>query len=304
MAALDVGARGGTKNDLAAIAPLVDYYLFEPDHEQAETLKVSASKSKWRTTTIIDTALGQSQGSFELNLYRQRGCSSRLEANVEAARLFSRSDYYITDGKVNVQMAALDDLVQLGKLAAPGYMKIDVQGMETEVFKGAKQALANSLVGIRTEVSFFPMYNGQPLFAEIDQMLRPYGFVPMEFIEQHSWRRASRAKYPARSTGAIPLSRGQLMHADVLYLRHPEGLEADSDDDVQRLVALGLVALSYGFVDHAQAALSRPRVCEFLSEVSNHNYMAVLKDVSAGMNRRALIERFCNRSELLLKRFF
>lgn len=304
IAALDVGARGGTKSDLAPIAPLVDYYLFEPDREQTELLKASASRQGWRSATVIDTALGKAKGTFELNLYRQRGCSSRLEADIEAAALFSRGDYYVNDGKVTVELAALDDLVRRGEVAPPAFIKLDVQGMENEVFEGAAEALANSIVGIRTEVCFFPMYHGQPLFAEIDQMLRPYGFVPMDWIEQHAWRRCTRAKYPARSSVAIPTSRGQLMHADVLYLLHPESLPADSDKDIHRLVALGLVALCYGFIDHAGAAFSHPRVREFVSEATHSDHTAVLQDVSRALARRASIERLAEQSEFFLKRLF
>ena len=68
-------------------------------------------------------------------------------------------------------------------LVAPPYfrdaqhvlLKIDTQGYEQHVLKGAKGIL-EKIVLIQTELSFAPLYAGQPLFDEMRQTLLSLGF--------------------------------------------------------------------------------------------------------------------------------
>ncbi|NBS18137.1 MAG: FkbM family methyltransferase [Gammaproteobacteria bacterium] len=55
------------------------------------------------------------------------------------------------------------------------YIKIDVQGGELEIFKNGTKTL-QTVSFIHTEVSFIELYEGQPLFADVDQFLRSLGF--------------------------------------------------------------------------------------------------------------------------------
>lgn len=286
LVALDVGARGGAKSDLAILAPMTDYYLFEPDKEEFDRMRAAPKTEVWRSVTPINEALASGTEIFSLNLYRHRGCSSKLVADKARAERFVRGDYYIHDGAVNVPSKALDQLVSEGVLPPPSFMKIDVQGMESEVFSGAQECLRRSLVGIRTEVSFYPIYEGQPLFAEIDQQLRVFGFVPMRWIESHEWRRQTRVKFPGTIEGPFPASRGQLIHGDVLYLLEPEALPSGTEDEIKRLVLLGMTALAYGHIDHAVSALSRPGVESYLREVTGMAPRDALAAASKHLARR------------------
>ena len=47
-----------------------------------------------------------------------------------------------------------------------GFIKIDVQGYEWEVLRGAEK-LINELKGIQIELSLLPLYDGQKLYKEI-----------------------------------------------------------------------------------------------------------------------------------------
>lgn len=283
--ALDVGARGGAKSDLAVLAPMTDYYLFEPDKEEFDRMRAAPGAGGWRSVTPINEALASGTEVFSLNLYRHRGCSSKLTADTARAERFFRGDYYIHDGAVDVHAKSLDQLVRDGVVPPPSFMKIDVQGMESEVFRGAKDSLARSLVGIRTEVGFYPIYKGQPLFAEIDQELRAFGFVPMRWIESHEWRRQTRVKYPGTIDGPLPASRGQLVHADVLYLLEPEALPSGTEDEIKRLVLLAMTALAYDHIDHAAAALSRPGVEAYLRQAVGMDPMQAVAAASKRLAR-------------------
>ena len=300
LTALDIGARGGVNKDLLPLAAGVDFYGFEPDPDECLLLNASPDKTPWRSLRYIPTALAESDRSIRLNLYRQRGCSSALRARQDVGELFSRGDYYIHDGAVELSAKTLDSIVAEYPIESPSFMKIDVQGMEVEVLQGARRTLSECLVGIRTEVSFFPIYDGQPLFAEVDQALRPFGFVPMRWLELHEWRRQTRVKYPAASRVGMPYSRGQMMHGDVLYLLHPEGLPEDTDADIRRLVCLALVAVCYGQLDHAYSVFSRPRVLAYVRDRIDGDPLSLLTQLSKRLTKATRWRRIC---ELLALRF-
>lgn len=263
LTALDVGARGGVNTDLGPLAVATNYVGFEPDAEECARLSKTGIGGGWKNVTFVPVALADHAGEFQLNLYSKRGCSSKYTARKDLGKLFCRGDFYNLDQVVTVPCQPLDDVLTKEGIAEPAFMKIDVQSMEVEVFDGAVRTLKDDLVGIRTEVSFFPMYEDQPLFAEIDQRVRRDGFVPMRWLENHEWRRATGKKPYSMADGPLPFSRGQLIHADVLYLQHPEALATDTPKALRRLVRLGLVAACYQHYDHAMAAFSIPAVRSF-----------------------------------------
>jgi len=304
LVALDVGARGGGKHDLDLLSSFIHYYCFEPDKEEADRLDKILDSGNWMAATCMREALGAHNSHFNLNLYSKRGCSSGLRAEKKLGSLFSRGDYYNLDDVVTVPERKLDDLVSEGKVAAPSYIKIDVQGMELQVFEGAELSLKNHVVGVRTEVCFFPFYKNQPLFSDIDEKLRSYGFYPMQWLEFHEWRRKTRKKYPIKSGSEIPVSRGQMMHGDILYLLHPEFMSSESDKDKERLVHLALVSLCYENYDHAIAALSKVGVREFVADNCGLDPLLAIQELSNTFEKRTRYARFASLFERYVLRFF
>ncbi len=67
--------------------------------------------------------------------------------------------------------------------------------------------------------------------------------------------------HPYYSAENPPYTKAQIMHADFLYFRDPDSL----DGDIPKLLKLSLIALSFGYFDHALMILEGPEVAEFLS---------------------------------------
>jgi FkbM family methyltransferase len=273
--ALDVGARGGINNDLIDIAASVDYYGFEPDIEECEKLNnfksACGNNNQWKSLTYIPIALSADKDSFVLNIYHHRGCSSKLNPRRGISELFSRGDYYVLEDTVEVKSNRLDNLVGENRLEPPAFMKIDVQGMELEVFRGAKKSLSDSLVGIRTEVYFYNLYEGQPTFTDIDLYLRAFGFAPMIWLELHEWRRTTKLKLPKLASSAMPYSKGQLIHGDVLYLLQPEdilsGICRNNENQIKKSIRLALLAICYDLFDHAFAVFEKDDVKQYCFDI-------------------------------------
>ncbi len=290
---LDVGARGGFLDDLSIISPLVDAIGFEPDKEECDKLNASVNNLHWRSLRYIPTALGT--GIFSsLSLYRKRGCSSLIEADQDLGKKYSRGDYYILDDKIDIPIMPMDEASQKYKFEDASYMKIDIQGAEMDVFDSGKKLMAESMLGIRTEVSFIPLYKNQPLFVEIDTYLRSLNFALMGFIEQHHWRRSTKIKYPRPSKGKYPFSKGQLVHGDALYLRVPENMPNETEKEKNKLMELAIISLALGYIDHAQAVFDKPGLSEYIREKYKIEPIHLLEDFSKILARRIRVDLMKN----------
>jgi len=266
MTCLDVGARGGFTTDLLPLAWVVDAYGFEPDAEECERLDRAAVEQPgpWRSLRFVPTALSGSGGNRTLYLTRRRGTSSMLKVNPGAGEKFSRGDYYVVEGQVEVPTMPLDEAAAAYRFTDAVYMKIDIEGMELEVFRAAPK-LMSGLLALRVEIGFLLCREGQPGFHDIEAYLREYGFAPMGFAEQHHWRRSTRLKHPKLSRGPIPYSRGQLAHGDMVYFRDPDSMPDDSPEAITRLLQMAFLAMTYEYVDHAAYILGRPAVVAHLA---------------------------------------
>lgn len=69
-------------------------------------------------------------------------------------------------------------------LPGPTLLKIDVQGYEIEVLKGAARTLASVDV-LLLETSVLPYNRGSPLTADVVAFLRSLGFVVLDVLELH-----------------------------------------------------------------------------------------------------------------------
>jgi hypothetical protein len=97
--------------------------------------------------------------------------------------------------------------------APPDYVKLDVQGGELAVLQHGAETLAQALV-LEVEVEFLPIYRDQPLFGDIENLLRQRGFVLHKFIDVSG--RGIKPIAPANRY--LPIS--QLISADAVFIRN------------------------------------------------------------------------------------
>jgi FkbM family methyltransferase len=277
---LDIGARGGFTRDLSPIGAAVEAIGFEPDSEECDRLNASvdAGALGLRALRYIPTAVGRADEERMLNLYRARGCTSLLTADPDFAVLYARDDYFILDGQVRVRVERLDAAAERFGFTDAHYMKIDIQGAELEAMQSAPNLLSQ-LLAIRSEVEFAPLYQDQPLFADVDAELRAKGFMLARFPQLHAWRRGTKVRNDRRASGPVPLSEGQLIHGDVLYFRRPELMAADTETQQDRLIALALIAYAYGHVDLSGVVLARSEVARRLRTLANVEAIALVAEL-------------------------
>ena len=123
----------------------------------------------------------------------------------------------------------LDDVKEVSGV---DYLKIDVQGAELDVLKGATRTLKDALV-VQTEVEFVPIYQGQPLFSDIDQFLRAQGFMFHRFVTMEGRPLGSLA-----ASGEAFKSQRQILWSDAVYIRPILGWNDLATESLLRLAVI------------------------------------------------------------------
>ena len=285
--ALDIGARRGFIADLLPIAAAVDAIGFEPDEGECDRLNRETQRAKgpWRSLRFIAAALAGEAGRRELHLTRHGGTSSMLAAIPGIGARYMRDDYFAVEQTVTVDTLTLDDTLARFGIGNPAYIKVDVEGMEKEIFEGAPRML-DHVLAVRAEVAFMRTRHDQPLHHEIDALLQDHGLLLYGFVEQHEWRRTTRRKHPLAGERSLPFSRGRLVHGDAIYLRDVETMDQSGEAAIDRMVQLAALALCYDFVDEAAAILRRGPIAEALGRDGDFPLEQTLKTMSRSLARR------------------
>jgi FkbM family methyltransferase len=190
----DIGAnKGDITNKLLRMYDAPKILAFEPIPNMIEELR---ERFKYTPNVEIQAcALGKKRGDLTLNITKNLVSSSLLVPTKENVDYHGSSLEIVEKVKVNVM--TLREFILKDKDV--DIIKIDVQGAELDVLKGAKEALKR-VKTISIEVEFVSMYEEQPLFGDIDVYLRKEGFFLYNMYE--IWTHKD----------------GQIESADVTYL--------------------------------------------------------------------------------------
>ena len=174
---LDVGANLGQFGDFVRhnLGFRGALHSFEPVQQFAQFLehKIRGDPS-WH---IHKTALGSSPAQSAINVAQSPGLSSFLPKTSEAVEnLWERSAIL---ERQSVAIDTLDNFVARldgGVLPGPSYLKVDTQGYDLEVLKGAKKTL-EAVRAVQFEASVRPIYKGMPHYQEVLDYLLDRGFA-------------------------------------------------------------------------------------------------------------------------------
>jgi FkbM family methyltransferase len=121
--------------------------------------------------------LGRVVGDGTLFRYGSDQTNS-LFAKADGAEQFLFDSSYMGEcGTVQVKMTTIDDFCKDESIGQIDLLKIDTQGYELEVLKGATRLLNSKSIGIiYTEVCFVRYYQHQPLFQDVYDYLYKQGY--------------------------------------------------------------------------------------------------------------------------------
>jgi FkbM family methyltransferase len=241
---VDVGARGGISSRWRPLEPWLRVIGFEPDARSFEAIDQSDR------TTIFPTALAAQPGSIELHLTAEEGDSSVLVPNRPFLDRFPHAERFDVVETRTIAAITLDDQLAEGGIDRVDFIKLDTQGSELMILQGSEETLRRGVFGIEVEVELNPMYERQPLLADVDRFLRHFGYELFD-LEPRRW------KY--RAGEQLALGRGQIIWADAFYCLGPDRalpfLSEGGSVNAESLARVVVVCLLYDLGDYALALL-------------------------------------------------
>lgn len=174
---LDVGANIGQYRDF--LRDEVGYggpiASFEPVRASVEQLRARARlDSNW---IIHHCALGADNVTRAINVMTTSDLSSFLDPDASATKLFS--PFNIVDHTELVTVRTLDSVMDeiRAQRTAPRavYLKLDTQGYDLEVLKGAKRHLPE-IPALQTELSCQRIYRGMPGYLDVLTALNDHNY--------------------------------------------------------------------------------------------------------------------------------
>ncbi|WP_168564669.1 FkbM family methyltransferase [Crateriforma spongiae] len=192
---IDVGGNRGQFSLACQLAKKdIPIVAFEPIPSEAETFRKVHGANE--DIVLIESALGETAGEATLHLSNRADSSSLLPIGKRQTELFPKT---VEVGTITVSVKRLDDCAELWKGRTSQLLKIDVQGFELSVLKGASDSLKNCKY-VYVECSEVALYDGQALRSEVSEFLKTHNF-------------SEQGRYNPQ------FSNGELVQADYLYVR-------------------------------------------------------------------------------------
>ena len=159
--------------------------------------------------TYVPKVIGTGEPGI-LKVCSAPGMTSLLEPNTETVAAFPGfADWATVIERREVDTTRLDDVHEIKHM---DLLCMDIQGSEIDVMRCAPARLREA-VAVITEVSFVPLYRGQPTFGDIDGFMRRAGYIPHCFAAAKVWPIETKIQ-PPRSDPH------QMLEADVAYVRN------------------------------------------------------------------------------------
>ena len=141
----DIGANLGFFSMLGA--RLVGYedglvYAFEAAPDNAAAIRSNAHLNSMPNIEVIGKAVAAHAGRGRLQVVDDQSWS----------KLSEYGDHPYTERVIDVELVAIDELVQAGEIKPPALVKIDVEGAELAVLEGMRQTIADHQPAIICEL--------------------------------------------------------------------------------------------------------------------------------------------------------
>ncbi len=234
----DVGARNGL-SELHRLSKHLSLYSFEPGNPGANP------STKYLDHKIIRKGFYHSSGEFDFYLMRNPSMNSMLKPDQQIL-----NEYFdaIPDfqkwrkqldviSQTKIDATTIDAVIEEENLNTIDYLKLDTQGTELNILKGAEAALRqNKILVIKTEFAFISLYQSQSTFTDIDLFLKSHGYklITCEF------------QYGSTS----PFSKGEKpkwgIGGDAFYC-----IDDDKNSDREMLYRTAIVLGNLGFQSNA-----------------------------------------------------
>jgi len=290
----DIGARDALVDSRWTAFPpdMVQLHGFEPDEAECSALTAQANAHGY-DFKYHPFALAQRSGPITFHRFAEPTANSIYPANTRLidrwcyGRALPLSQQFQLLGVSSIDALSLADWAQQQGIAELDFVKMNVQGAELEILKGAGPLL-DGVVAQILEQTFTPTYVGAPMFGEVFEFMRLRGFTMFDIVSVNA---AGRTRSPLHIVDdrIFRHARGprhQLFEGHFLYLRDPlliaDRWTADFPLPLEKCIKLACLAEVLGQLEFAFEVLgwlaaspdagAAAELCQDVSDRGNQRY--------------------------------
>ena len=215
--------------------PLSEIIGFEIEKDACDEMNSKAAKG----IKYYPHALGEKNERRKLYITEHPMCTSLYKPIEILPKLYQNLQFMNLKKETEIETITLDTFAEQYSIEDVDFIKIDVQGAELDIFKGGKKLLKNVLK-IVCEVEFIPLYQDQPLFADVTKYLNQNDFMFNKFVGI-----AGRTLKPTIFNNDLNVP-SQLMWSDAIFIKQIEKIQTLSNE---KLLKLSLLAAVYNSLD-------------------------------------------------------
>lgn len=217
---LDAGARYGIHPTWLPIAGAVELHLVDADPDEA--MRLADMYADTDTIHVMNLALSNEPGTLRFNRYRHYACSSIYDPDLEWLQESAyKPDEMEVVGHFEVKADTVDHLFEGRPIH---FMKLDVEGSEPNVLRGAHNQLADHVLGLRCEVGFTSPFARTGTFCEVMELASTHKF---EMINMDYAGRGEPV-----SPYALPERFGRIIATDAVWIAPRHKLNIGNDIEV------------------------------------------------------------------------
>jgi hypothetical protein len=208
-----------------------DVTTFEPQEEQWAQATFGTAVRRRMALNVAVGAPASGEDGRVLHLTDFAQCTSLYPPNFDELLRFARDPSgQVVKDMVPIFPRSIDDMAASAELTPPvDFLVVDTQGAEHEILRTGASVVVDVLVAI-VEVQFRKLYEGAPLFSDVDVLMRRLGFEFYRTIAMSLDKFAS--PYPTTLKGAMP------READALFLPNASRIAALP---TERLLKLAMI---------------------------------------------------------------
>jgi FkbM family methyltransferase len=240
--ALQIDSKKEPFYELLEYFPSSRIYGFEIEKEVCDKMNLDSLKQ----ITYYPYALGKTNEKRKLYITQHPMCSSLYRPNEDLNKLYNNLEVTKLIKESEIETISLDFFAEKYEVIDIDFIKIDVQGSELDIFQGATKSLQNVLQ-IVCEVEFIPLYENQPLFGDVCNLLKKNDLIFNKFLGL-----AGRSLKPIMFNNNPNLA-SQHMWSDAIFIKDIQKLENLSNE---KLIKLSLLACVYNSYDLSYYILS------------------------------------------------
>jgi FkbM family methyltransferase len=242
---VDAGARGEPEPPWNGLDPgVLEIIGFEPDADECVRLNAAAPAGR----RYLPVALWSADGEIDIHVASTPSCSSVLPPNADLLSRYAPAHVRPRDTTAVVSYPArpLDGVLADHGLACD-VLKVDVQGAEAEVLRGAQRSLRESIDVAVVETWTVEVHRGQDTTGAVLGLAAEAGLSLFDVGVAAAWARRS-------TTGGDLGGKNQITGLDLLLLRDPADWPADAPD--ARKAKAAAVVEAFGFPEVAAELLA------------------------------------------------